>query len=101
MGELIESLSGMVSFTPLKSLIEVRTSIAPILQRMEWSTIKTSVLLLISHRVNLNPIGLLRVYTFDQPSRPTTAVVPITCGCGEKQRSDSQSKSKMALSIVA
>ena len=91
----------MVSFTPLKSPIEVRTSIVPILQRMEWSTIKTSALLLVSHRVNLNPIGRLRVYNFDQPSRPTTAVVLITCGCGEKQRSDSQSKSKVALNIVA
>ena len=60
------------------------------------STIKTSVSLLVSHRVNLNPTGLLRVYTFDQPSRPTTAVVLITRGCGEKQ-----SKSKMALNIAA
>lgn len=100
-GELIESLSGMVSFTPLKSPIEVRTNIVPILQRMEWSTIKTNVLLLVSHRVNLNPIGLLRVYNFDQPSRPTTAVVLITCGCAEKQSSDSQSKSMVALNIVA
>lgn len=31
---------------------------------------KEEVLLLVSHRVNLNPIGLLRVYTFISSDPP-------------------------------
>ena len=34
LGELTESLSGMVSFNPHKRPLEVRASIVPILQRM-------------------------------------------------------------------